>query len=153
MAVEAPISKFKKNNLKIYIVVCIGLAIWCAYDGYISEDWIDKHTNPDGTPQAYLVINQKAPYVLSVAALLMGVYFFMVKDKKLVADENELIISEKEKISIDSIEKIDKTKFDSKGYFVITYKDKGDNEVTCKLSDRRYDNLKAVLEHLVAKIS
>ena len=85
--------------------------------------------------------------------LLMGVYFFMVKDKKLVADENELIISEKEKISIDSIEKIDKTKFDSKGFFIITHKDQGGNEVESKISNKTYDDLKPVLELLVAKIS
>ncbi|GAJ18741.1 unnamed protein product, partial [marine sediment metagenome] len=32
MAIEAPISKFKKNGLKIYIAVCIVVAIIFAYD-------------------------------------------------------------------------------------------------------------------------
>lgn len=153
MAIEAPLSKFKKTNLKIYIVVCIGLAIWCAYDGYLNEDWIKEHTNPDGTPQAYLTFNQKAPYFFAGAAVLLGIYLFAIRSKKLIADENELILSDGEKISLDSIQKIDKTNFDSKGYFIITYKDKESSEINRKLSNRRYDNLAAILDHLVAKIS
>jgi len=45
MAIVAPYSKFKKNNLKIYIVFLLALAAWCAYDGYINEKWIEEHTN------------------------------------------------------------------------------------------------------------
>lgn len=152
MAIEAPISKFKKNNLKIYIVVCIGLAIWCAYDGYFNEEWIREHTNPNNTPKAYLVFNRKAPYFFGAAAVLLGVYLFSIMGKKLVADDNELIISDKEKISLESIEKIDKTSFGSKGYFIITYKNKDGGEINRKLSDRTYDNLAAILDHLIAKI-
>jgi hypothetical protein len=36
---------------------------------------------------------------------------------------------------------------------VITYKDESGNEVKCKLSDRAYGNLAAILEHLVSKIT
>ena len=85
--------------------------------------------------------------------MLLGVYLFAIGSKKLVADENELVISAKEKIAYDSIEKIDKTHFEAKGVFVITYKNKTGNEVNRKLSRRRYDNLAAILDHLVAKIS
>ena len=158
MAVEAPLSKFKKTNFKIYIAVCIGLAIWCTYDGYFNEGWIKEHTNPDDTPQAYLVFNQKAPYFFIGAAVLLGVYLFAIRNKKLTADENELIIpstslragSIKERISYDSIQKIDKTYFDSKGFFIITYKDT--REINRKLSNKTYDNLAAILDELVAKI-
>jgi hypothetical protein len=52
-----------------------------------------------------------------------------------------------------SIQKIDKTHFSKKGFFVITYTDKGGKEVDRKMSDRKYDNLGPVLDHLVAKIS
>ncbi len=153
MAIEASISKFKKNNLKIYIIVLVGISIWCVYDGYFNEDWIKEHTNPDNTPQPYLVFNQKAPYYFIGAAVLLGAYLFAIRNKKLTADENELIISKKERISYDSIQKIDKTNFDSKGFFLITYKNKDGNEVSRKLSDRTYDNLAAILDTLVAKIS
>ncbi len=153
MAIEAPISKFKRTNLKIYIVVCIALAVWCAYDGYFNKDWIKEHTNHDGSPQPYLVFNQKAPFFFGGAAVLLGLYLFVIKSRKLVADDNDLIISPNEKIAYDSIQKINKTGFDSKGYFIITYKDKDGREIDRKISGKTYDNLKAVLEHLIAKIS
>ena len=153
MAIEAPISKFRKTNLKIYIAICIGLVIWCVYDAYFNEKFKKKYTDTDGNPTGWLVVNRKAPPYLIGAAALLGLYLFVIKDKKLLADENELIISDKKRISYDSIEKIDKTYFDKKGVFVITYKTEGDKEVNCKISDRQYDNLAAILEHLVAKIS
>jgi len=153
MAIEAPLSKFKKNNLKIYIAFCIGLAIWCAYDGYFNEKWIEEHTGADGNPQTYLVVNRKAPPYLIGAAVLFGAYLFANRNKKLIADESELIISAKERIPYDSIRKIDKTHFGSKGCFVITYKNKDGSETERKISGRKYDNLSAILDELVAKIS
>ncbi|MFA5238876.1 MAG: hypothetical protein WC476_04100 [Phycisphaerae bacterium] len=152
MTIEAPISKSKKNNLKIYIFVCIVVAVWFGYDGYFSENFIQKHTK-DGKPDSTLVFNQKAPPFFIAAGGLLGVYFLAIKNKKLIANENELVISSKEKIAYDSILKIDKTSFDSKGFFVITYKNNNGSEVDRKISDRTYDNLPAVLDKLVAKIS
>ena len=153
MAIEAPISKFKKNNLKIYIAVCIGLMIWCVYDAHFNAKFQEKYTDADGNPTGWLVINRSAPPYLIGAAALLGAYLFAIRNKKLSADENELIISAKEKIPYDSIQKIDRTHFDKKDFFVITYKNKNDREVERKLSSRTYDNLAAILDHLVAKIS
>lgn len=153
MAIEAPISKFKKTNLKIYIVVCILIAAWFGYDGYFNEKFKQKHTDADGNPDSTLIFNQKSPPFFIVAAVLLGIYLLKVRNQKLIADENELFISDKEQIPYISIQKIDKTHFDPKGYFTITYKDKDGNEVVRKLSDKTYDNLAAILDHLVAKIS
>jgi len=153
MAIEAPYSKHSKNNYKIGIVVCIALVIWCVYDAYFNEKFKEKYTDADGNPTGWLVVNRKAPPYLIIAAALLGVYLFAIKDKKVLADENELIISDKERISYDYIQQIDKTYFDKKGFFVITYKDKDGKEVKRKLNERKYDNLAAILEHLVAKIS
>lgn len=153
MAIEAPTSKFRKSNLKIYIALCIGLAIWFAYDGYFNKEFMQTNTNDNGEPNATLVINQKAPPFLVGAAALFGIYLFAIKGKKLVADGNELVMSAKEKISYDSIERIDKTYFDKKGFFTVTYKDQGGHEVIRKISDRKYDNVGLMLDHLVAKIS
>jgi len=153
MAIEAPYSKHSKNNYKIGIVVCIALVVWCVYDAYFNEKFKEKYTDAEGNPTGWLVINRKAPPYLIVAAALLGVYLFAIKDKKVLADENELIISDKERISYDSIQQIDKTYFEKKGFFVITYKDKDGKEVKLKLNERTYDNLAAILEHLVAKIS
>jgi len=153
MTVEAAYSKFKKNNFKIYIVICLAFAAWCVYDGYFNEEWIKEHTNPDGSPQTYLVFNKRAPYWLGVAALFFAGCLLAVQSKKIIADENELILSEAKKIPYDSVEKIDKTNFESKGYFVVTYKDQLGNENNLKLSNKNYDNLNAVLDVLVEKIS
>jgi len=153
MAIEAPISKYKKNNLKIYIVLCIAVAAWFAYDGYINKKFIEKNTNDDGKPNSTLLFNQKAPPFFAGAAVLFGLYLFVIKSKKLVADENELIFSAKEKIPYDSIQSINKTYFDKKGIFVITYKDGHGKEIDRKISERNYDNLAAILDYLVAKIS
>jgi len=153
MAIEAGLSKFKKNNLKIYIVVLLIFGIWFGYDGHFSEKFREEHTDANGKPDSTLVFNQKSPPFFIGAAVLLGVYLFAIRNKKIIAEENELIISDKKKITYDSIEKIDKTHFDSKGFFVITYKNKAGAEVNYKLSDRKYDNLSAVLDELVAKIS
>ena len=152
MAIEAPLSKHKRNNFIIGIVVLLGLAIWFAHDGYRNEKFIQKHTDEDGIPDSTLVFNRKAPPYLAGAAVLLGVYLFAIKGKKVIADQDRLIIGKRE-IAYDSIQKIDKTHFGSKGYFVITYKDYQGVDADMKLSDRVYDNLGEVLEHLIAKIS
>jgi hypothetical protein len=153
MAVEAPISKFKKSNLKIYIVLCICLAGWCIYDGYFNEGWIERHTNADGSRQAYLVVNRNAPPYLIGAAVVLAVYLFVIRNKKIIAGENELIIGDKVKIPYDSIQQIDKTRFKSKGIFIIMHKNDQGRDVERKISDRTYDNLEALLDELVARIS
>ena len=159
MAIEAPVSKSRRNNLKVYTAACIVFAIVFAYDGYFSKyqwshrsSFYEKHAK-DGRPDDTMIFNQIAPiFLVALAAVLMG-RLWTLKDKKLLAGENELVISDKEKISYDSIQKIDKTSFDSKGFFLITYKSEDGREVNRKISDRAYDNLTAVLDKLVAKIS
>lgn len=157
MAVEAPLSKFKKNNVKIFIVVLVGLSIWFIYDGYLNKGFIEKNTLDHGTedarPNSTLVFNQKAPLFLFPGAAALAVYFFMIKDRKLTADDTKLTINGTKSIAYDKIESIDKTYFDAKGYFVITHVAEGGKEADLKLSDRMYDNLSAVLDELVAKIS
>jgi hypothetical protein len=158
MAIEAPISKSKKNNLKIYAAACIIFAIVFAYDGYLSKyqwshrrSFYEKHTK-EGRPDDTMIFNRTAPiFLVALAAVLTG-RLQAFKDKKLLAGENELVISDKEKIPYASIQKIDKTSFNSKGFFIITYKNKDGDEVSRKISDRTYDNLAAILNKLVAKI-
>lgn len=152
MAIEAPLSKFKKSSLIIYAVVCLGAAAWFGYDGAYNEAFIKEHSE-DGVADSTLAFNRKAPPYIFGVAVLLGGYLFVIRNKKIIADENELIISDKERISYESIEKIDKTHFESKGYFVITYKKEGGGEVDRKLNVKAYDNLAPVLDHLVAKIS
>ncbi len=153
MAIEAPISKFKKNNILIYIGICIIFAAWFGYDGYFNQKFIQEHTDENGSANSTLSFNQKSPPFFMAVAVLFGIYFYMIKERKLLAEENELIINNKKRILYDSIEKINKTWFEKKGYFVITYKDENGKETDHKISDRTYDNLENILNHLVEKIS
>ena len=159
MTIEAPLSKHKKTNFKIYITACAVFAIVFAYDGYLSKyHWSYRHTFyeehvKDGQPDDIMIFNRIAPIFLVIVVAVLAAKLRAFRDKKLLADENELIINDKERISYDSIQKIDKTHFDSKGFFLITYKDKNGSEINRKLSDRTYDNLAAIIDKLVAKIS
>ena len=153
MAIVAPLSKYKKNNHLIIIGICVLFAAWCVYDGYFNKEWIEKHKDAEGNAETYLVFNRNAPLYLIPLAVLVGVRLFLIRNKKIVAEENELVIDGGQRIGYDAIEKIDKTKFKSKGKFVITYKNEQGKESDCKINDRMYDNLEAVLDHLVAKIS
>lgn len=153
MSVEAPLSRHKKNNLKIYIGLCILLAVWFGYDGYFNEKFREKHTDTDGNPDAIMVSNQKASPVLACAAVVLGGYLLAIRHRKIVAEEKELVISAKERIGYDSMQQINRTHFESKGFFVITYQDSQGKEVDRKLTDRGYDNMAALLDELVAKIS
>ena len=153
MAIEAPLSKYKRTNFKIYIAVCLALAGWFAYDGYLNKSFIDEHTDEQGKAEFALVFNQKAPPFLVGAAVLLGAYFYVIKDRKLVADDDALVVDGKVRIPYDSIESIDKTHFKDKGLFTVIYQESGGPEMRRKLSDRQYDNLEAILDHLVAKIT
>ena len=161
MAIEAPISKFKKNNFKISIAVCLAAAIIFAYDGYLSKyEWSKRYSfykeqvvDNDGKPTPTMIFNQKSPPFFAGAAVLLWAYLLAIKNKKLIADETELVFSDKYRIPYGSMQKIDKTYFEKKGFFVFTYKDENGKEIRRKLSDRTYDNLGAILDHLVAQIS
>ncbi len=161
MAIEAPFSKHGRNTFLIWIAVCIGVAAVFAYDGYLSKyEWSKRHNfykkhviDNDGVPTSTMVFNQKSPPFFIAAAVILGVWLLAIKNKKLTADDTELLIDGKKKIPCESIQKIDKTLFESKGRFTLTYRGQNGKEVDIKLSDRTYDNLGAVLEHLVAKIS
>ena len=152
MAIEAPLSKYKKQNLIIIIAVLVGVGIWCYRDGYHNPDFIKKHTTESGQPDTTLVTCQKSPPFLIGAGILVSVWFFVVRNKKIIADESGLKTG-KQIIAYDNIEKINKTHFDSKGYFVVTCTDQNGQQKDIKLSDRTYDNLGAVLDHLISKIS
>lgn len=156
MTIEAPLSRYKKQNLLIAFVVLIGLGVWFYYDSHYNESFIEKNTivDEDGgeRPNSTLAFNQKAPPYMFVGAALVAVYFFVIRGKKVIADETALKANGKT-IDYSAIEMINKTHFDNKGYFIIGYKDAQGNSCEMKLRDRMYDNLKTVLDHLVAKIS
>ncbi len=160
MALEAPLSRYKRNNFILYIAVCLGGAAIFAYDGYLSQyEWshrrafYEEHTDEQGRPDSTLVWNQKLPPFLVVGALLLGGYWYAIRNRKLVAADDALILAGGKRIPYDSIEQIDKTHFEKKGFFTITYKAGNGSLTRQKLSDRTYDNLGPILDHLVAQIT
>ncbi|MBM4025305.1 MAG: hypothetical protein FJ280_07850 [Planctomycetes bacterium] len=153
MSIEAPLSKSKRNDFIIAIVVCVGLALWFGYDGYFNEEFIKKYTTEEGKPDGTLVINQKSPPFLIAGALFFGAYWYAIRNRKLVAADEALVFSGGRKIPYDAIEAIDKTHFEKKGFFVVTYKNQKGQLARRTLSDRQYDNLGPILDHLVAQIT
>lgn len=152
MAIEAPMSKQKKTNFIIVVVVLLALSAWFAYDGYLNDDFIKKHTKEDGTPTDTLKFNRYGPFIGVVAVLGLTVHFVLTKDQKLVADEEGLKYKGRA-VPYDRIEKVNKTNFEEKGSFTISYKDDSGRETDWRLCDRRFDNLSAVLDKIVEKIS
>jgi hypothetical protein len=152
MVLVAPASKYKIKTFLIYMAVLVGVAAWFFYDGNYNQAFIEKHS-PDGIPDATMTLNKKAPAYLVGTAVLLGVYLLVIRNKKVVAEDSALVIDGKTSIPYDTVQRIDKTDFDAKGHFTFTYKTPDGKEIDRKISDRDYDNLKAVLEHLVAKIS
>jgi hypothetical protein len=106
-------------------------------------------TVPDDT----MVLNRILPIFFGTGAIVLGAWFWWRKDMRLVAAESELIISANKRIPYDAIEQIDKTHFDSKGFFRITYKTAAGRQVNRKLSGYTYDNLRPLLDLLIAKIT
>jgi hypothetical protein len=153
MAIEAPLSKYTRTSFLIYIAVCLAMAAWFGYDGYLNDSFIEEHTNEQGVADTDLLINRYAPPFLVGAAAVLGLWLCAIRGRKLVAAEDGLVISAKKRIPYDAIESIDKTHFENKGFFTITYERDNGTQAKCKLSDRQYDNLKAILDHLVAQIS
>ena len=73
MTIEAPISKFKKTNLKICIIICIGLLIWCVYDGFYNEMWpaYEEWRKASLTEQMAIRKIKRDAYVRQAAGALM----------------------------------------------------------------------------------
>lgn len=158
MRLTAPLSRQTRNWWIMMIVAAVGLGLWLIYDGYFSEAFIDNHTLVDEvtgekTPDTTLMFNQKSPPFFFGAAVLMAIWVVVIWRKCVVADDTELIIDNKLRIPYDRIQQIDKTDFEKKGRFTLTYKDKSGKEVNRPLSDTGYDNLGPILEHLVAQLS
>ena len=153
MSITAPFSKYKRNNYLIGITICIVCTLWFAYDGYYNEDFISENTNSDGTFNSTLEFNRKSPPFFAAAGIILGISLAVVRKKKIVADQKGLTINNKTNVPYKSIEKIDKTYFEQKGYFVITYTCPPGNKADIKISDKVYDNLEEILDKAVSEIS
>lgn len=160
MSIEAPYSKFNINGFKLYIGACLIIGAVLAYDGYLSKyEWSGRYkfykehvVDNEGVADSTMQFNKYGPFGLIVLSVYFGFRWNSVKDIKIVCDDNGLDTG-KEVIAYDNIEKIDKTHFKEKGYFIITHKNKDGNEKNVKLSHKTYDNLEVLLELIVSKIT
>ena len=153
MAIEAPISKSTKSWLLVLALGLVGFAGWFAYDGLLNQSFIEKHTNEEGEADSTLAFNQKSPPFFLGGALLMGLRLFVVSKRRIVAEESELVIHNKVRIPYDAIQEIDKTHFKTKGVFTLAYDAPGGERLRRKVYSRDYDNMTAILDHLVEQIS
>jgi hypothetical protein len=153
MAIEAPLSRHSKNSLIIMIVALLGFAAWTIYDGFFRESFIKEHTLEDGQPDSTLLFNQKSPPYLFALAGLVGLRWFQIRQRKIIAQESIIVTSNKTQIPYDTIQQIDKTHFDKKGIFIVTYTDADGKLRKHCFDDRKYDNMKAILDHLIERIS
>lgn len=153
MAVTAPYSQYRKTNFKLAMLILVVAGVWFAYDGFKNEKFKAKHTKPDGAPDSTLQFHRKSPPVFLAGAVVVGVLFWRVKDKNLIADDERLVFSDNDKIEYTQIQSINKTSYETKGFFIIGYKSSDGQDMQRKVSNRTYDNLDAVLEVLVAKIA
>jgi hypothetical protein len=152
MSVIAPYCQYKKTNFKLGILILLVAAVWFAYDGYKSETFKKRHTK-NGTPDSTLAFHRKSPPFFAAGAVALAIILAVMKGKKIVADEQELILSDGSKIAYNTIESIDPKEYATKGYFVVEYKAQDGQKKFCKISNRDFDNLDAVKELLVAKIT
>ncbi|MCE5340749.1 MAG: PH domain-containing protein [Planctomycetaceae bacterium] len=152
MAVVAPLAKYKKTNYKIWFMILFIAGVWFLYDGKYNQKLIAKHTK-DGKADPTLVFHRKAPPYMIGAACLVAIYAYSMRNKRIVAADEKLILSDIEEIPYKSIESINKTDYDAKGTFIITYKGKDGKVAEKKISNKSWDNMDEVLEVLVSQIT
>ena len=154
MAIEAPLSRYRRNSLIFMIVVAVGGGLWFAYDGYLSETFIQKHKDAEtGEPDFDLKVNRAAPPYMFLAAVLIAGYWALIRHRKIVATETELVISKRLIIPYAAIQSIDKTHFSDRGYFDILYQRPDGSEAKTRIDDRKFDKLQPLLDHLIAQIT
>jgi len=153
MDIVGPVSRHKTNSAVLYIAVLVGFGLWCLVDGYFKTSFIQEHTGPDGRPDSTLLFNRYAPFVLFLGAAGLGLWLFSIRNRKVVATDTKLIVRDTLRVPYDSIQQIDKTHFEKRGFFVITYRTEGTREDTVRLDDRDYENLRPILDRLVKEIT
>lgn len=160
MSIEAPLSKYRRHNWFITIGISFAMAILFGYDGYLSQypwsmrhDFYQEHViDHGGTPDATMGFNKISSPIFAAVGIAASIYYFcFLRSVAVIADSKGLRYN-KITINYDQIDSIDKTHFDSKGTFIVYYNDGGQKK-QLRLNDRGFDNMPAVLDHLVAKIT
>jgi hypothetical protein len=144
--VEAKYSKHKLNNLLIYALVCLVVAGWFAYDGYISKDFIEKHTI-EGKPDGTLVFNQKSPPFFVIVGAAFFANFVIARKRRVLAGNMSLSVPGKGEIPYKNITEVAQ---DNSSYFIQYVEDGIEKEV--ELSGRKYDGLSDLMQFVSEKV-
>lgn len=148
MAVTALPSKFTLKWNSMCAFLCLGMAVWFYYDGHYNEEFITKET-VDGKPSIDLQINRVyGPVGCLLTAGYLGYMVFALSKKKVTVDENGITLADGKNIPLDSMTKIDKSKFRKKGKVFIEYED-GEKVAVLELKDTVYDGIKEVINEIL----
>ncbi|MDH7598139.1 MAG: hypothetical protein QHH07_00690 [Sedimentisphaerales bacterium] len=151
--IVAPVSKGRKDSVVLYMAICFGLAVWCIYDGFINKDFIAAHLDQQGRADGTLILNRLGGPILLLAALGLSLWLSKMRRGGLVATDQALIVKKTLQIPYSSIKQIDKTHFQDRGYFLLTYDSQQEGQRTIRLDQRDYDNLGPILERLIEAVS
>jgi len=147
MALEFKYSSYRVNNFAIAALLLLGLSAWFIYDGYHKVDFIEKHSDA-GVPDDTLKFNRSFWYAGIPAAVVSAGFFFVLRGRKILVDDNTINISGK-KIPLDAIESLDQSNFKEKGFFIIHH---GEGQST-KFSRNQWDGMNRLREFVIEKIS
>jgi len=150
MAVEAKGSNYSFRTGIIITVASIAFGAYFFYDGWISESYQQKETDPEtGETTFNLKFNRVyGPIVCGLAAGYFLIGALTLRRKRLVAEGEGLRFSGGQFIPYGAMKAINRTPLQKKGYFTIDYEEEGQRK-TLKLTERVYDNLGLLLDEIV----
>jgi len=174
MTVVAPASKVSRQNAWIITIMCVALALWFLYDGWISQSFQDKHlVNKDKVslkkfkeqsrqpdfqpdlqdfqPDVQLKFHRYwGPPICGALAVFFLIAALRARSRKVLCDDTGLTLANGQTIPYSKIKQIDKSFFEKEGHFTITCaQDVPVGKV--KLSSRKYDNLAALLSEIISR--
>jgi len=154
MAVEVTGSRYTCRTNYLIAAACIVFGLWFLYDGWFNDEFIQDHMSLDEVtneqqPNVDLMINRLwAPIFCGIVMVVFVIFAIRLKSKKIVTDNEGLILSNGQKITFNDIRQIDKRFFDQKGYFSIEYGPTGSTK-EIKFDDRTWDGLRSLLDEIV----
>lgn len=152
MDIIAKYSSYRLGNLKIAVAVLLGLSVWCVYDGYFNQKFIDKHTTVEGKADDTLICHKYFAYIGVPGAAAVLAVFAVKRKKQIIAKNDCLVLEDGSSIAYKSIEELDQTDYDIDGKFKLTYIS-GGNEKSVVFSNKNWDGLDKLLDFLITKIS
>jgi len=141
MAVECRLTKSRKLRWVLYLVLCVGFAAYCAYDGWISEKFKDDPGN--------LLFNQVGAVCLAGLAVVLIIGFVKINGTRVVADETGIDVNGKLKIKWSDLTGADDSGYE-KGLVTVFYKQDG-NERKYVIDNYKIDHFEELLDEISSR--